>query len=75
MTYKGESYSDQANTRKLDAHSLIILNIGYEMQSATAESYATNLFNEPYETARYSALDGRMGRPREYGVRLSYGFR
>jgi len=75
MTYKGESYSDQANTRKLDAHSLINLNTGYEMQPAKAEFYATSLFNEQYETARYSALGGRMGRPREYDVRLSYGFR
>jgi len=67
VRYVGETYADNANTIKLDAHTLVDASLSYELfDNATLQLNATNLFDESYissvdtftNTAYYG--DGRV---------------
>ena len=79
VTYTGSSYSDVANTKKMDSYVLVNLNGGYEFDNLRLEAYVKNLSNELYDVNNnIRATDGtpgvRLGAPREFGARLTYSF-
>jgi iron complex outermembrane recepter protein len=71
LTYQGRSYADSANEKELDAHTLVNLRAGFQNDTVRVEFYSTNLFDEDYATSKFQDF-GRMGTPREYGMRLTY---
>jgi iron complex outermembrane recepter protein len=61
IRYVGSSYGDNANTVKVDAHTLVDAGISYKYQAATLSLNATNLFDKKYFTTcedAYSCYDG-----------------
>jgi len=79
LSYEGESYTDDANTVELDSRVLANLHSGYTRDAWKIEAYATNLTDEQYPTNIFGLEDvngdrqwGRMGAPRQYGLRVDY---
>jgi len=70
--YVGSSYSDDANTSKIDAHTVYDLAASYQITPKTQLSMAVrNLFNKDYVTASYYGTD-YYGDGREITATLSY---
>lgn len=80
-TYTGSSYADDDNLIELEARTLVNLRGGYQTGDWKAEAYVTNMLDEQYATNIFGLVDaagnrewGRMGAPREYGLRLTLQF-
>lgn len=79
VSYAGKSFSDVANTKRLDARTLVNINGGYEYKNFRLEAYVNNVFDKTYVTnSDLEANDGtpavRLGAPRLVGARVSYNF-
>jgi len=79
VNYAGKSFSDVANTKRLDARTLVNINGGYEYKNLRLEAYVNNVFDKTYVTnSDLAASDGtpavRIGAPRLIGARVAYSF-
>ncbi len=81
QVYKGDMYTDLANTIKVDSYALVNLRAGYRWTNGiTLETYADNLFDKEYFTNAYRLpLPGlpqvrQIGEPLTIGVALRYDY-
>lgn len=82
MSYKSESFQDNANTYTDDARVLVNAHATYDLtDNVTAGVYVRNLFDEDFATARYDAPAPstaptiiRTGEPRTFGFYVQADF-
>ena len=79
ISYVDTSFSNVANTMKINSYTLLNLNGGYELDDWKLEVYAKNATDELYDSNNnLSNDDGTpatiLGAPREVGARITYRF-
>ncbi|RMH93594.1 hypothetical protein EBB59_04965 [Lysobacter pythonis] len=78
--YRTASYTDAANTLKIDSHGVFDGRLGYRLQGYDVYLYGENLFNQKYATNLYSLpFSGTQtimsaGRPRTLGIGITAYF-
>ena len=79
LSYTGNSFSDEQNTKKMDSYTLVNVNGGYQWDDLKFEVYVRNLTDQLYDTTNnVSTADGiqgfRLGPPRETRATVTYQF-
>lgn len=78
--YRSSTYTDAANTLKIDGYGLVDAHLGYKVDKYTIYIFGSNLLDESYVTNYYAlpfpgpAPIAGAGQPRTLGLGLSVDF-